>query len=446
VTPPGILGGILVKRSARVAVVVGGSVLLVVVLCVLTGTLSSQTGNGAGEEETIGEMLARWRQEAAAKDVDHEFLREIRGPVTLKRLATIYNPCVGTMSSMRFSPDGKMLVCIGGSHSETAIGQLLPRGSVRFFDPATGEKLRSERRFREVRGVGFSPDGQYMVTTERYDTVTISRTDNWERHEYGFASGGLAFSPDGKWVAVGGEIIRLNDAQLVKELGDDAPRIRKVWFLPDGKRLLAEVGGPKRRFRVWDTQTWEVEENLDAGGGVISHAEFLADGKHFLTVVEEETPRFRLWNTQTWQIEDIPLGSALPDTALLETATLSPSGTLLFVKLQDGTMGVHNLQGNAVTKLRHEGEPMDVSWASFFAGERLVLVAEWLGLGIWDVQSGEPLLWVSGTQMGASVKKLAFSPDEKILAVYLSNTIVLWEVSVPAEGSVPSGEAIRQDE
>ena len=198
---------------------------------------------------------------------------------------------------------------------------------------------------------------------------------------------------------------------------------------------------------MWNTQTWEVEENLDAGGEFVWHAEFLSDGKRFLTVVvEEEKARFRLWNTQTWQIEDFPIASALPDTALVKTATLSPSETLLFVKLRDGTMGVHDLQGNAVTKLRNEGEPLDVSSASFFGGERFVLVAGRPGLGIWDVQSGERLLRVSSTQMGASLFGLAFSPDEKILAVYLSNTLVLWEVSVPAEDPVRSGGALRQDE
>ena len=77
------------KRAARVAVVAGALILLLVALCVRISTRRDQTGNQVEEEETALEGIARifeeWRQEAAAKDVDHEFLRDIRGAVTLKR-------------------------------------------------------------------------------------------------------------------------------------------------------------------------------------------------------------------------------------------------------------------------------------------------------------------------------------------------------------------------
>ena len=114
------------------------------------------------------------------------------------------------ISSVVFSPDGKTLA--GGSSDHT----------VRLWDVKTGEPKGTLTGHRHtVNSVAFSPDGKLLASSGSYDhTVRLWDTETWEPkgtlngHTNGHTERfieipfspwvtGVAFSPDGKTLAIG---------------------------------------------------------------------------------------------------------------------------------------------------------------------------------------------------------------------------------------------------
>jgi WD40 repeat protein len=211
------------------------------------------------------------------------------------------------------------------------------------------------------------------------------------------AGGSVAFSADGKTLAIGGldGIIRLWDAATQQEIGapmsSDANPVDAVAFSPDGA-LLASA-------------------NTD--GNV------------------------QLWDTATQQ----PAGPALTGAGSAEVNALafSPDGTALATGSQDGTARLWQVAtGGQVGATMATGYP--VSALTFGEGGTTLAIAESNGLTeMWDTatqtQSGAALA-VPGS---ASVSALAFSPGTAdALATGASNgTIRLWSPVTFYQSSAP---------
>jgi len=108
--------------------------------------------------------------------------------------------------ALAFSPDGKTLACTGGED-----------GSIRLVDPATGRQSGTIEGDGTVFGLSFSPDGKLLASAVRLgecrliDVATrrvVARLSEPAEHQWA-----VAFSPDGKTVALGGggNTVRLYD-------------------------------------------------------------------------------------------------------------------------------------------------------------------------------------------------------------------------------------------
>jgi hypothetical protein len=104
------------------------------------------------------------------------------------------------VSDVTFSPDGK---CFASASSD---------GTIRVCDVATGGELQVIRGHEgEVLSVDFNPDGKRIVSGSKDETIRIWDATTGievERLPIGGSVWGLAFSPDGKTLAIASERVR----------------------------------------------------------------------------------------------------------------------------------------------------------------------------------------------------------------------------------------------
>lgn len=141
----------------------------------------------------------------------------------------------------------------------------------------------------------------------------------------------LRFSPDGRRlvVASGDGQAQIWDTQLGKLLAT-LPDVRKIYFSPDGEKLLAVGGG----VRVWDATTgkpallWE----LPGFAYRVSHISFSEDGKQLFAA---SPGLFRSWSLGETDFAQMPLTLKTPDT-LSMAMSVSPDGKWLAYATVDG--------------------------------------------------------------------------------------------------------------
>jgi WD40 repeat protein len=120
---------------------------------------------------------------------------------------------------MDASADGRWVAaaCVEGSPGKpaepTTAGALAPptSSSLFVFDLTTKAHRKIESHGRDIQAVTLSPSGDVIAIADSAGTIRVGRVDGSEPHLIvGSAGGGLAFSPDGRWLAsISGSEIRL---------------------------------------------------------------------------------------------------------------------------------------------------------------------------------------------------------------------------------------------
>jgi DNA-binding beta-propeller fold protein YncE len=235
-----------------------------------------------------------------------------------------------------FSPDGKLLADADGSWNR-----------VYLWDVATGRRTATliPPGVGAIAGVAFSPDGRLLAVGDStrvfvWDTATGRLTLSLVNAR---DDGGVAFSPDGTllagsgatgrgpafvWNAVTGQ----RDATLYDPGGQS---VNDVAFSPDGK-LLA-VGDSDGSIYLWDTATYTLAATLTAPGkhGPVNCLTFSRDGT-FLADADGNGNAY-LWHTATDQLAGTFTGTS---QAQVWGVAFSPDGKLLAIADGDGNIYV----------------------------------------------------------------------------------------------------------
>jgi WD40 repeat protein len=287
----------------------------------------------------------------------------------------------GGVLALGFSADGKVLAANDGK-------------GLRVWEPTTGKLLsQTAGRGNFLPAPALSPDGKTLAamttdntggsTVRYYEAATGKETASFPVNE---PVSSLAFSPDGKLLAIGGARIRLWQAGTNKEVkGFDGVAWRIV-FSPDGKALAAgrppiftrrpgPGGQQPGSIVLYDVSTGKERFHIAENGLLLA---FSPDGR---TLVSADGQNLHGW----------------------ETATGKPFFTIV--------------------------TPEGAGALAFSPDGRLVATGAWKGaLGLWDVATGKAVAAPPGH--AAPVRSLAFSPDGKVLASGSDDTtVLLWDVA-----------------
>lgn len=297
-----------------------------------------------------------------------------------------------------YSADGKRITVVDASSSVTATTYII--------DADTRQTLLA------VNGYGFalSPDEKLLATGENtfaepflvylWDAVTGRQLVTLTGHTA--AVGGYAFSPDGNYLATGGDegVARVWDLRAWRAAGEPAGATISqaaiildchsqtnyyggINFSPDGKRLVT-VCDKDNTAKVWDMPSGKLVFSLTGHTDYVSDADFSPDGQYLATTSVDGTAR--LWDAVTGQ----------------ELLRLNPGkGTVLNLAFSP------------------DGQYLATSSGAFAV--------------VWNANTGDRLLDLPNP---AGLMDLAFSPDGRRLVTTMSGVIQAWDVTSNGPGEL----------
>jgi WD40 repeat protein len=362
----------------------------------------------------------------------------------LDRLSRAQGPTlaghIDYVGSVAYSRDGHYLA----SASED--------GTIKLWDPATGQVVRTLTTGTSVHAVAFHPDGTRLASAGDDRTVTLwdAATGQPIRSLSGHTRPiyELAFSPDGKTLAsssTDGTIKLWNIAAdaPVRTLQDHrADSVGGMAFSPDGK-TLASTGGGELTIRLWDVAAGQLVRSFTEAGAADpdgktlpgrqqAHAQryckpvaFSPDGKILATGARDGT--IQLWDVAAGSMSRPPLWDDL-DLNLVSALAFSPDGkTLASVRRTGQQIELWNpTTGHLRSKIKgHTGVIWDLAFSP--DGTHLASACSDTMVRIWDPTRDQEARSLAEHD---DVRGVAFGPDGTYLAsAGRDRTVTLWDLA-----------------
>jgi WD40 repeat protein len=307
---------------------------------------------------------------------------------------------LGQVFDVRYSPDGKTLLTAGEDHT------------ARLWDAATGKEQAVLGEHRYAPAIAFAADARALgvAISRSYDgEFTFWATDTGKRirtiaHPSGQPNG-LAYSPDGKTLALGGyDGLAVWDLDANKEKSHFEPPgpVYSVAFSPNGKLLAsASFGGTAK---LWDIEGKKELASFPSPGAVA----FSADGR--LLVAGGKDNAIVIWDVN----EQRQRAELKGHTDLVRAVVFAPGGQLVSGS-QDTSVRVWDLTtGKEVKQFSgHDGRVEGVFSVTLSpAGDRLASAGRDGRLILRKFPSGEE---VQRWQFPGIIHRVAFAPDGRHL-------------------------------
>ena len=332
------------------------------------------------------------------------------------------------------SPQTRSYLLAALRRSPAAIGIMHGRGSV-------------------LRGIAISPDGQTLAVGGGDNGVLFFDARTYEqiggplsipgKNAMGESLAGesVAYSPDGRTLAVGGDhTVRLIDARTHKQLAETAVDgvAARMAFTKDGSQLVVlfppgeatDLGGAAAQITIRDAATLEqVGLPIEAEASVGAYVGFYYVAPHFALAADDRSLITASEDGQLawWDLRSRKRTRTLKIGTGLHALAVSPDGLTAAVGIERGVQLVDLRSGTVRTALG--GLTRRPNWVLFSPdGETLVSTNVDGTVTLWEVESG-----MSGeTLRGHSndVQQPVFSPDgETLYTVSHDGTAIAWDLS-----------------
>jgi RNA polymerase sigma factor (sigma-70 family) len=350
------------------------------------------------------------------------------------------------INSLAFASGGDVLIAAGDE------------GTIHFWKPATGEKLRS---LDGAGALAVSPDGKTLAAWQE-ETVALWNVATGEQirklsrpsAKVGRSPIPLRFAPDGRTIAglVGENSASIWDVATGREqvhLPAHEKPIVCLGFTSDGKDLLTATGERQEDIvlRQWDAASGKERHTIRVPApkrqAWLRPLAFSADGKTLALeeaalVKQKEGAVTHVFTEYRLYLLDVATGREQRrldgTTSVVWSAAFSRDGRSVACQRMDGSVSVWDV-ASGKARFTHRGYPGGSRPDSHFTldftsdGKRLATAGDSGVIDLWDVETGRELFANAETHHGA-IARLVFAPDGKIVATGGDDhTIRLWDVA-----------------
>jgi WD40 repeat protein/serine/threonine protein kinase/class 3 adenylate cyclase len=385
----------------------------------------------------------------------------------------------GGVASVAFSPDGRQLAAVS-SAKKVVLWDFATHEVIATF-PGMGTGLGSLE-------LCFSPDGRMLAYQEPegyrvglWDVGLRTRMLSLAGHTAAITS--LAFSPDARLLATGSwdktaKVWSIEDAREVVTLTNHTAWISALGFSPKGGQFATASGD--QRIRLWNATNWNQVASLKGHLHEIYALAYSPDGLMLASGSKDESVRLwesttrpqqsavrplpagvvgvvssptldhaallysegtlELWNN-TGSAQTSPVVASLPGAGS-GTLALSPGGTLLARRTQDGTVQLRAPDSGRLVSELMLGSTNTGQLSFSVDGKSLAVVTDGPRLlQVWDVTTNQRILTMTNEFGGlATPRPLLFSPDHRELAtLHWGSQLRLWNLEDGRSRALPQG-------
>jgi WD40 repeat protein len=225
--------------------------------------------------------------------------------------------------------------------------------------------------------------------------------------------GSVAFSPEGKMLAVGGyrevRLVNPQTGKLLDKFGDAAGLVRSVAFSPDGKWLAAGGGLCQQwgEIQLWDVQSGRLLRTMRGHKDCIYSVAFSPNGK--LLASGSYDKLIKLWDPASGKM----LRTFKDHIDAVFAVAFSPDGKWLASGSQDNTVKIWDVATGE--RLYTLSDPVDgISTIAFSpSGKQIAAAGYDMHIYIWNLAQTGGTLAQSLIADENSILQIAWSPDGK---------------------------------